>query len=167
MTSGRHFRSGRELAAWDRLDHDSIRPAKAAARRNWPKVEIHYRWHPLPGRRVRRFYSEQRVGGQFVHIEASPGVIIVVAAWMLDRAACAGMQIGAPRVAASALLDLNHRLIERGFRAGSSDDRRTSGRSRMHDTQKLIVPLSAPRAAPRQLSIAFGSIPVQGMRHEA
>jgi hypothetical protein len=33
----------------------------------------------------------------------------------------------------------------------------------MHDTPKSIVPLSAPRAAPRQLSITFGSIPVQGM----
>lgn len=49
---------------------------------------------------------------------------IVVAAWMLDRAACVGMQIGAPHVAASALLDLHHLLIERGFRASSSDDRR-------------------------------------------
>ena len=33
----------------------------------------------------------------------------------------------------------------------------------MRKTQKSIVTLSALRAAPRQLSITFGSIPVQGM----
>lgn len=29
--------------------------------------------------------SEKRAGGRFVHVEASPGVVVVVAAWMLDR----------------------------------------------------------------------------------
>jgi hypothetical protein len=50
------------------------------------------------------------------------GVITVVAAWMLDPVACAGMAIGAPRVAVSALVDLHHLLIERGFRRSSRDD---------------------------------------------
>jgi hypothetical protein len=35
-------------------------------------------------------------------------VVIVVAAWMLDPAACAGMTFGAPRVSPSALADLHH-----------------------------------------------------------
>ena len=66
------------------------------------EVEVHYRWHPLYGRRVRRQYSEQRADGQVVHVEAAPGVIIVLAAWMLDRAACADMVIGAPRAEVAA-----------------------------------------------------------------
>ena len=51
-----------------------------------------------------------------------PGVVIVVAAWMLDPAACAGMELGAPRVAVSALAELHQLLTERGFRRSSRDD---------------------------------------------
>ena len=86
------------------------------------EVEVHYRWHPLFGRSVRRHYSEQRVSGRFVHVEAMPGVVTAIAAWMLDPVACTGMAIGAPRVAVSALVDLHHLLIERGFRRSSRDD---------------------------------------------
>jgi hypothetical protein len=87
-------------------------------------VEVHYRWHPLYGLRVRWWsYSEQRVAGQVVHIEALPGEVTAIAAWMLDPVACAGMEtIGAPRVAISALFELHHLLIERGFRRSSRDD---------------------------------------------
>ena len=49
-------------------------------------------------------------------------MIIVVAAWMLDPATCAGMTSGAPRVSLSALADLHHLLIERGFRRNSPGD---------------------------------------------
>ena len=48
-------------------------------------------------------------------------MVIVVAAWMLDPAACAGMALGAPRVAVSALAELHQLLIERGFRRSSLD----------------------------------------------
>jgi hypothetical protein len=48
--------------------------------------------------------------------------MIVVAAWMLDPVACAGMGFGAPRVAVSALVELHHLLIEGGFRRRSRDD---------------------------------------------
>src|SRR6516165_4410763 len=55
----------------------------------------------LYGHRIRRHYSEQRAAGQVVHVEAMPGVITAIAAWMLDPVACAGMAtIGVPRVAA-------------------------------------------------------------------
>jgi hypothetical protein len=86
------------------------------------EVEVYYRWHPLYGRRVRRHYSEQRVSGQFIHVEAAPGVVTVVAAWMLDPVACAGMQLGVPRVSVAALVELHRLLIERGFRRSSTDD---------------------------------------------
>src|SRR5215203_2030324 len=89
------------------------------------EVEVHYRWHALYGRRVRRQYLERRAGGEVVHVEVAPGIVIVVAAWMLDPAACAGMELGAPRVAVSALAELHRLLIEHGFRRklpGWSDD---------------------------------------------
>jgi hypothetical protein len=48
----------------------------------------------------------------------------VIAAWMLDPIACAGMEIGAPRVTVPALVELHTLLIEGGFRRSSSDDSR-------------------------------------------
>ena len=86
------------------------------------EVEVHYRWHALYGRRVRCQRSEQRGAGPVVYLETAPGVVIVAAAWILDPAACAGMALGAPRVAVSALDELHHLLIERGFRRSSLDD---------------------------------------------
>ena len=85
-------------------------------------VEVHYRWHALYGRRVRGQRSEQRGGGSVVYLETGPGVVIVAAAWIRDPAASAGMALGAPRVAVSALDELHHLLIERGFRRSSLDD---------------------------------------------
>ena len=49
-------------------------------------------------------------------------MVIVAAAWILDPVACAGMALGAPRVAVSALDELHRLLIERGFRRSSLDD---------------------------------------------
>jgi len=86
------------------------------------EVEVCYRWHALYGRRVRRQYVERRVGGEVVHVEVAPGVVIVVATWMFDPATCAGMALGTPRVAVSALVELHQLLIEGGFRRSSLDD---------------------------------------------
>ena len=85
-------------------------------------MEVHYRWHALYGRRVRRQYVERRASGEIVHVEVAPGIVIVVAAWMLDPAACAGMALGMPRVTLAALAELHQLLIERGFRRSSKDD---------------------------------------------
>jgi len=52
----------------------------------------------------------------------APGVVIVVAAWMFDPAACAGMGLGGPRVTLSALVELHQLLVEHGFRRSSPDD---------------------------------------------
>jgi hypothetical protein len=38
------------------------------------EVEVHYRWHALYRRRLRRQYVERRAGGDVVHIEVAPGV---------------------------------------------------------------------------------------------
>ena len=59
---------------------------------------MHYRWHALYGRRsVRRYYCEKRrVRGDVVVVEGEPGKAIVIPAWMLNRRACAGLEIGEP-----------------------------------------------------------------------
>ena len=110
-------------------------------------VEICYRWHALYGRRVRCQYAEWRAGGEVVHVEAAPGVVVVVATWMLDPAACAGMTSGAPRVAFSALAELHRLLVERGFRRSSSDD---SGIAREEQDEKAANPAAAGHGAPTQ-----------------
>src|SRR5882757_3166442 len=86
------------------------------------EIEVYYRWHAHYRRRVRRQYVERRAGGDVVHVEVAPGIVIVVAAWMLDPAACAGMALGAPRVTLAALAELHQLLTERGFRRSSRDD---------------------------------------------
>jgi len=68
---------------------------------------------------VRRHCSERRAGGEVVHVEAAPGVVTVVAGWMLDPIACAAMEMGAPRVALSAL---HHLLTAQGSRRSSAKD---------------------------------------------
>lgn len=55
-------------------------------------------------------------------MEAAPGIVIVVPAWMLDPVICAGMELGPPRVAVTALADLHYLLVERGLRASSLND---------------------------------------------
>ena len=56
-------------------------------------------------------------------VEVRPGLVIKIAAWMLDSAACAGMEIGAPRASLAALSDLHYRLVAQCFRRSSFDER--------------------------------------------
>ena len=84
------------------------------------EVEVHYRWHPLYGRRVKVRDVEQRSGG-VVHVEADVGVVKVVAAWMLDRAVCSAMGLGEPRVTAAVLSERHRLLVDRRLRANSPD----------------------------------------------
>jgi len=85
-------------------------------------VVVHYRWHALFGRRVRVERVDKRRSGQFVHVEVLPGVFTVVAAWMLDASACAGIELGAPRVSLAALSELDDLLKRRGLRRCSPGD---------------------------------------------
>ncbi|TVQ37707.1 MAG: hypothetical protein EA356_03875, partial [Geminicoccaceae bacterium] len=85
-------------------------------------VVVQYRWHPLFGRRVRCHYGEKRAGGEVVHLEVAPGVVTTLPAWMLDPLACAGMELGSPRVTIDALNELHALLVATGFRRGSLDD---------------------------------------------
>ena len=47
-------------------------------------------WQSLYERRVRRQYSQVKDNGDVVHVEASPGIVIVVPACMFDAVACIG-----------------------------------------------------------------------------
>jgi hypothetical protein len=83
-------------------------------------------------------------------------VFIVVAAWMLDPAACARMTFGAPRVSTSALAELHQLLIERGFRRSSLDD---SIIVQEEQDEKVADTAAASRAAPTQHSVRFRKAP--------
>jgi hypothetical protein len=73
-------------------------------------------WHALYGRRVRLYYGEKRAGTDVVVVEGKPGVAIAVAAWMLDRATCAGLELGEPQVSVLALVELDRLLKAQGLR---------------------------------------------------
>ena len=130
------------------------------------EVEVFYRWHPLHRRRVRLQYGEQRLAGRFVHVEASPGVVVALAAWMLDPVACAGMMMGAPRVGVSALIDLHQLLIERGFRGSSLVDSRfvkeeqNEQFAKVGSTNADAAPVPTPTQHPVQLHPPSGIEPV-------
>ena len=84
-------------------------------------------------------------------------MVIVVAAWMLDPAACAAMAFGAPRVTLLALSELHQLLIERGFRRSSPDDPTI-----VQEEQDEEPMLAESSAIPRQLSIPFDSARLRG-----
>lgn len=118
---------------------------------------VHYRWRPLHGRRVRPQYSEHRANGDVLHVEHSPGGVTVVAAWMLDPIACIGMEIGAPRVAASALADLHQLLIAFGFRRDSWGGSHVARRTVMKPAKQESLSKS------HQLTIALDSARLREM----
>ena len=66
------------------------------------------------------------------------GLVTMVPAWMLDSVACVGMKLGEPRVSVAALGELHYRLVERGLRKDSSDDRLSFRRSAMSPTYEIV-----------------------------
>ena len=48
-------------------------------------------------------------------LELEPGVVIKVPVWMLDPAACAGMELGTPWVSLAALAEFHELLVAQGF----------------------------------------------------
>ena len=52
-------------------------------------------------------------------MEVAPGIVIVVASWMLDAASCAGMDLGTPCASVAALAELHQTLLQRGNRRSS------------------------------------------------
>lgn len=125
-------------------------------------MEIYYRWHPLDGCRVRLRNSEQRSTGQIVYVEASSGVVMIIAAWMLEPVTCMKMTLGEPKVprrpcviftdfSSSTVCGENHRTVPI-----------SSGRSAMNTSPRRIrVRLqSMPQC---QISIAFEAVELRGI----
>jgi hypothetical protein len=77
-------------------------------------MEVHYRWHPYFGCTVRVRRVEQRATGLFLKVQGPAGVVVSMAAWMLDPVTCAGMTMGAPQVDRAALMELDQLLIDKG-----------------------------------------------------
>ena len=151
---------------YERLVRPIATPATKGARyRGWPspvhsahvgqEVVVHYPWHPLYRQRVLRQYSERRAAGEVVHIEAGFGVVTVVPAWMLDPVACAGMELGPPRVSAAALAELHDLLTRRGQRRSSPGDPTITREERDVRTQAADPSAAAPAehaARPREVA---------------
>src|SRR6185436_17120827 len=74
-------------------------------------VVIHYRWHPLYGRKARRIQVERRASGEFVHVELTPASITILPAWKVDPVYCSGLKVGTPQVSLSELCELHELLI--------------------------------------------------------
>jgi hypothetical protein len=77
----------------------------------------------------------------------------LIAAWMLDPAACATIAIGTPRVATSALIDLNRLLTERGFRRSFPDDPNIV--QEKQDEEPASAGAVASGSAPTQHAVRF------------
>ena len=76
-------------------------------------VIIHYRWHPLYGRSVRRIQAERRASAELVHVELTADAVTILPAWKLDAVYCSRLKVGAPQVSLAALCTLHestHRL---------------------------------------------------------
>jgi hypothetical protein len=76
-----------------------------------------------------------------------PGVVTVVAAWMLDASACVGMEIGTPRASLTALQDLDDLLKRRGFRRSCSGD--IAAREEQPDARPADEAFATPTNADR------------------
>ena len=77
----------------------------------------------------------------------------VIAAWMLDPIACAGMEIGAPCATVPALIELHNLLIEGGFRRSSWDDSRIVQEEL--DEEPAITGAAVDASAPAQHGARF------------
>ena len=134
------------------------------------EVDVHYRWHPLYGRRLRVQRSEQRANGLVVYLEVALGIVMVLPGWMVDASACAGMALGAPRISIDALQQLHLLLSERGYRRSFCDDLSVIQENRKEQTAPDPKrTCAAPcRAAPEEscLRVERPSRPVHGRANE-
>src|SRR5580704_5692594 len=131
----------------------SIKQSQGYSAHIGKEVEIHYRWHALYGRPVRRFYSTKRSGNAVVLVEGEPGATVIVPAWMLDRAMCASMALGAPHVSVGALIDLHKLLMEHGFRRNYRDD--DSVVQEVSNEERVTADCKLQAVAPTQHSAGF------------
>jgi hypothetical protein len=105
---------------------------------------VEYPWHPLHGRRLRVREGARRGHFDIVLVEDRPGRRRELPRWMCDRAACAGMGLGAPQVTLDALLKLASILRELSERGRS---RSSSGCPASQEVPDVPPPLAIADAA--------------------
>ncbi|WP_041367738.1 hypothetical protein [Methylocella silvestris] len=93
------------------------------------------------------------------HVEATPGVVVVLAGWMPDPVTCASMGIRAPR---SMLTDLHRLLAERGFRESSLGNSRIAEEEQNEQVAASGSDIPAPSW--RRVNSTFRSIPFNRKR---
>ncbi|MGI9485937.1 MAG: hypothetical protein ACR2RF_08665, partial [Geminicoccaceae bacterium] len=76
------------------------------------ELEVYYRWHPYFGNRVLVRQIQERADGCYVRVEGTGGIVVLMAAWMLDPVACATMTVGPPRVEWATLVELCQHLLD-------------------------------------------------------
>ena len=130
---------------------------------------IHYRWHPLYGRKARRIQVERRASGEFVHVELTPASITILPAWKVDPVYCSGLKVGTPQVSLSALCELHELLIACESRLVSSDGNAVTqethdGIAGTADTTELAPrPHHGSRTSPLQLQLVLEDVRLRGM----
>ncbi len=125
-----------------------------------------YPWHPLSGRRLRVREGGRRGRFDIVLVEDQPGRLRELPRWMCDPVACAGMDIGPPRVALDALLKLASVLQEMSGRrrSGPSSGRSSSQEVPSAPTPSTIAVPATPDVRTRAEPGAEGSAVVSAAR---
>jgi hypothetical protein len=122
------------------------------------EIEVHYRWHPYFGCTVSIRRVEQRATGLFFKVQGPAGVVVSMAAWMLDPVTCAGMTIGTPQVDRAALIELDQLLIDKGRNRRSPIDAAIVQRNAMK-----IAKVPVPTPVSRQLNLLFDAKCLAGL----
>jgi hypothetical protein len=118
-------------------------------------VVVHYRWHPLYGRSVRRIQGVRRASGDVVHVELSPGAVTILPARKLGSVYCAGLKVGPPQASLAGLLhelliacesrlvSADGNIVRQETQDGSAVTARTEDRARSEAEQPPGGPTSA------------------------
>jgi hypothetical protein len=145
------------------------------------ELEVHYRWHPYFGCTVRVRRVEKRATGLFLKVQGPAGVVVSMAAWMLDPVTCAGMTVGAPQVDRAALVELDQLLIDKGRNRRSPidaaivqeechEDHQSTGRDTGFPTIEPVVRRKVPGGieltGPEQGEAAAGTNPDASRRSQ-
>ena len=81
-------------------------------------------------------------------VQGPSGVVVSIAAWMIDPVACAGMTLGAPHVDLAALIDLNQMLTDAERNRRSPDDSIVVQEERNEDDQNASPDTGAATTKP-------------------
>jgi hypothetical protein len=84
--------------------------------------EVHYRWHPYFGQKIRIRRVEERATGRFLKVEGPSGIVVSMPGWMVDLVICAQLSVGGPQVDVAALSDLKRLVTSAAVSPNSQRD---------------------------------------------